>query len=126
MFNVTVDLERGCFETEIFGFWSPETMTAFGLAVAEAATRIRATGRAPVSLCDYSRATIQSQEVVAAFGKMTRKPMVRSRRVAIYTDGALTKMRAARATRDHAEFRFFTDKDEARAWPFTEKDRAVA
>lgn len=126
MFNVTVDLERGYFETEIHGFWSLDTLTEFGLAVAEAATRVRATGRTPVSLCDYTGAAIQSQEVIAAFTQMMENPVVRSRRVAMYTGGVLAKMQAVRATRDRPEFRFFTDKDEARAWLFAAEDAVAA
>lgn len=126
MFNVTVDLNRGYFETEIFGFWSLETMADFSLAVAEAATRIRATGLAPVSLCDYTGAAIQSQEVIAAFTAMMQNPVVRSRRVAMYTGGVLAKMQAVRATRDRSEFRFFTDKEEAQAWLFSAEDAEAA
>ncbi len=59
---------------------------------------------------------VQSQEVVAAFVQMMESPAVRSGRVAVYTLGALTKLQAERANQDHGEFRFFTDKDEARVW----------
>lgn len=126
MFNVTVDLERGCFETEIFGFWTLDTVADFGREVAEAAIRISRTGRVPVSLCDYTGAAIQSQAVIAALTTMIQNPVVRSRRVAMYTGGVMAKMQAVRATRDRSEFRFFTDKDEARAWLFAAEDAAAA
>jgi hypothetical protein len=56
MFNVTVDIERGCFESTIFGFWTLDTISDFHRAVTEAGRRIQATGRAPISLCDYTGA----------------------------------------------------------------------
>ncbi len=129
MFRVTVDLDRGFFETAVSGFWVMETLDAFGRAVEDAVRRIRATGREPVSLCDYTGAMIQSQEVVAGFKAMMENPAVRSRRVAVYVGGALTKIQAARANCDHPEFQYFTDRDEAEAWLFAEDkgagDRAV-
>ena len=97
-----------------------------GRDVAEAAIRISRTGRVPVSLCDYTGAAIQSQAVIAALTTMMQNPVVRSRRVAMYTGGVMAKMQAVRATRDRSEFRFFTDKDEARAWLFAAEDAAAA
>ncbi len=116
MYKVTVDLERGYFEVTTHGFWTLDTMAGFTRELERAVRRIRATGRTPVSLCDLSNAMVQSQEVVAAFVQMMESPAVRSGRVAVYTSGALTKLQAERANQDHDEFRFFTDKDEARAW----------
>lgn len=93
----------------------------FSAALAKAITQVRATGRAPVSLCDYSDATVQSQEVVAGLVEMMKDPAVRSRRVAVHTGRVLPKLRAERANPDHAEFRFFPDKEEARAGLFEEQ-----
>ena len=121
MFNVTVDIERGCFESTIFGFWTLETISDFHRAVTEAGRRIQATGRAPISLCDYTGAMTQSQEVIAALTKIMENPIVRSRRVAMYTGDVMPRMQAVRATRNRPEFRFFTDKDEARAWLIAEE-----
>lgn len=117
MFSVIVDLEHGCFETALSGFWTLETVAAFGKAVTQAGQRIQqVTGRPPVSLCDYTGAMIQSQEVINALTTMMENPVVRSRRVAMYTGGVMARMQAVRATRNRHEFRFFTEKDEARAW----------
>ncbi|MDR6147398.1 hypothetical protein QE363_003191 [Sphingomonas sp. SORGH_AS870] len=118
MYKVTVDLERGYFEVTTHGFWTLDTMADFTRELEQTIRRIRATGRSPVSLCDYSNAMVQSQEVVAAFVQMMESPSVRSGRVAVYTKGALTKFQAERANQNHDEFRFFTDKDETRAWLF--------
>lgn len=121
MFSVTVDLERGCIETCIREFWTRDMLDDFATALAKAITQVRATGRTPVSLCDYSNATVQSQDVVAGFVEMMKNPAVRSGRVAVYTGSVLPKLQAERANLDHAEFRFFADKDEARAWLFEER-----
>ncbi|ANC86789.1 hypothetical protein [Sphingomonas sp. NIC1] len=118
-FRVTVDMDRGCFETAMQGFWTLETLADFRRALEDAVARIRATGREPVSLCDYSGAMVQSQEVVAGFIAMMADPAVRSRRVAVYTGAALTRLQAERANRDHAEFRYFVDRDAAVAWLFS-------
>lgn len=104
-------------ETAISGFWTVKTIADFRRAVTEAGERIeRVTGRPPVSLCDYTNASIQSQEVIAAFAEMMDNPIVRSRRVAMYTSGVMARMQAQRATRHRPEIRFFSDLDEARAW----------
>ena len=124
MFSVTVDLEHGVFETAMTGLWTIDTMEEFGRAVEHAIQRIRATGRAPLSLCNYSGAMVQTQEVMAAFAAMMENPAVRSKRVAVYTDGALTRLQAKRATDEHEEFRFFTDRAEALKWLLT-ADRAT-
>ncbi len=124
MFNVTVDLERGCVETCIRKFWTRGMLDAFATTLAKAITRVRATGRVPVSLCDYSRTTVQGQEVVAACIDMMKDPAVRSRKVAVCTGSTLPKLQAERANLDHAEFRFFTDKDEARRGCSGKRSRA--
>jgi len=118
MYKVTVDLARGYFEVTPHGFWTLDTMADFARELEQTVRRIRATGRTPVSLCDLSDAMVQSQDVVAAFIQMMQNPAVRSGRVAVYTPGALTRFQAIRANQDHEEFRFFTCKDEARAWLF--------
>ncbi|WP_236696882.1 STAS/SEC14 domain-containing protein [Sphingomonas sp. Leaf257] len=118
MYSVTVNLERGYFEVATHGFWTLDTLGDFARELEQTVRRIRAAGRTPVSLCDLTNAMVQSQEVVAAFARMMQNPAVRSGRVAVYTSGALTKFQAVRANEDHDEFRFFTCKDEARAWLF--------
>jgi hypothetical protein len=115
-FNVDVDLARGLFETRIEGFWALEDVAAFGRAVTDAGARIAATGRAPVSLCDYTGAAVQSQEVIAALQALMENPVVRSRRVAMYTAGPAAHAQAARATRNRDEFRFFDDRAAAERW----------
>lgn len=126
MFDVTVDLDRGCFQSTIHGFWSLDTVDAFHRAVTDAGMRIQATGRAPISLCDYTGAMIQSQEVINALTTMMENPLVRCRRVAMYTSGVMPKMQAARATRTRPEIRFFTDLNDARAWLFAAEDAVAA
>ena len=116
MFGVTVDMERGLFETRIEGFWTLADVAAFGAAIAEASGRIAAIGRAPVSLCDYTGAALQSQEVINALQAIMENPVHRSRRVAMYTSGAMARMQAVRATASREEFRFFTDRAEAERW----------
>ncbi len=104
--------------------------TAMGAAEASVladAKRIeQATGRPPVGLCDYTGAMIQSQEVINALTRLMETPVVRSRRVAMYTSYVMPKMQAERATRNRPEFRFFTDKDEAREWLFADQDAMAA
>lgn len=122
LFDITLDLGLGYFEVVTRGFWSLDDIAEFRSALERTIHRIRATGRMPVSLCDYSHAMVQSQEVVAAFMQMMEAPAVRSGRVAVYTQGALTKFQATRANLDHGEFRFFTCKDAARAWLLSPRD----
>lgn len=125
MFDVTVDLNRGYFESAIRGFWVLDTVDEFRRAVTDAGLRIQAAGRVPISLCDYTGAMTQSQEVINALKTMMENPLVRCRRVAMYTSSVMPKMQAARATRTRPEVQFFTDQDEARAWLFADEDAPI-
>ncbi len=105
MFNVTVDIERGVSKAQSSAF-GRSTPSANSIARSpKRGGRIQATGRAPISLCDYTGAMTQSQEVIAALTKIMENPIVRSRRVAMYTGDVMPRMQAVRATRNRPEFR---------------------
>ncbi|KQN25425.1 hypothetical protein ASE86_04075 [Sphingomonas sp. Leaf33] len=116
-FTVDVHPDTGLFESAIIGFWTLADVHAFGRAIAAAAKRILdETGRAPVSVCDYTRAGTQSQEVAEAMEAMMRAPVVRSRRIGMVTGTMLSRIQARRLLAERPEVRFFATREEALAW----------
>ncbi|MFD1787696.1 STAS/SEC14 domain-containing protein [Sphingomonas floccifaciens] len=125
-FTVDVQPDKGLFESAVIGFWTLSDVAAFAAAIAAAAKRIQdETGRAPVSVCDYTRAGTQSQEVADAMEAMMRSPVVRSRRIGIFTGSALARMQARRLLAVREEVRFFDTRAEALAWVMADDEGAA-
>ena len=116
-FKVDVQPDKGRFESAVIGFWTLADVSAFAQAIGAAAKRILdETGRAPVSVCDYTRAGTQSQDVAEAMETMMRHPGVRSRRIGIVTGSALARLQARRLLAERPEVRFFDSREEALEW----------
>ncbi|MBN2970598.1 hypothetical protein JW805_01025 [Roseomonas aeriglobus] len=116
-FKVDVRVDVGLFESAIIGFWTLADVSAFAQAIAAAAKRVLdETGKPPVSVCDYTQAGTQSQDVAEALEAMMRTPAVRSRRIGIVTGSMLPRIQAKRLLVERPEVRFFETRDAALAW----------
>ncbi|WP_294302941.1 STAS/SEC14 domain-containing protein [uncultured Sphingomonas sp.] len=116
-FRVDVQVDLGLFESAIIGFWTLADVTAFAQAIGAAAKRVLdKTGKAPVSVCDYTQAGTQSKEVADALETMMRAPAVRSRRIGIVTGSMLPRIQAKRLLMERPEVRFFQMREDALAW----------
>lgn len=116
MHRMDVDPATGLVEIEVEGFWDREHVDLFARDLTAATTQARSCGRNSVVLCDYTRASIQPQEVVAALQQVVREPSRRSRRVALYTGGRLATMQARRVAAVRDDMRVFDDRGAALAW----------
>ncbi|MDD1452696.1 hypothetical protein NHF48_019975 [Sphingomonas sp. H160509] len=65
MHNITTDLGSGIIEVEASGFWTLEHVENFLRDLEREARRVLATGKRHMLLCDFTRAAIQPQEVIA-------------------------------------------------------------
>lgn len=116
MHTITVNPDHGMVEVTVEGFWTSDHLRVFAgelLAALQAAT---AGGRSSIVLCDYTRAAIQSQEVVAALQAFMANPPIRSRKVALFTKGMLARQQARRLAATRDEIRVFDDRAAALAW----------
>lgn len=68
---------------------------------------------------------IQSQDVVAAFTRMTDNPATRARRLAVLIGSALARMQAQRIGASET-VRISTERDRAMAWLFPDESDASA
>jgi hypothetical protein len=70
----------------------------------------------PASLYDFTHATIQSQEVVAAMKALAENPLMVHRRVAMYTEGMLAKRQAERICENRSNMFVFQSRSAALEW----------
>ncbi len=70
----------------------------------------------PATLYDFTGATIQTQEVVAAMKALAENPAMVHRRVALYTEGALARRQALRISENRENIRVFRSCSEAIEW----------
>lgn len=116
-FNVDVWLDLGLFESAVIGLWTLDDVAAFAQAIGAAAKRVLdETGKAPVSVCDYTRAGTQTREVAEAMEAMMRAPVVRSRRIGIVTGSMLSRIQAKRLLVERPEVRFVETREHALEW----------
>lgn len=116
MYSIRTDIAAGMIEVEVAGFWTVDEVKAFGHDVGEAARTIATTGASHVLLCDYSKAAIQSQEVVTAFQVLVLSFPHKSRKLALYTTGPFARMQARRVARLRDTMAVFDDRASALEW----------
>ena len=116
MHTINTDLATGIIEIEVEGFWDRDHVADFARDLNVAARAIAATGRRHTSLYDYSRAAIQTQQVVAALQQLAEHAEHKSRRVALYTGGQLARLQAKRIAAVRDDIAVFDDRGAALAW----------
>jgi hypothetical protein len=85
MHNITTDLGSGIIEVEASGFWTLAHVADFLSDLEREARRVLSTGKRHMLLCDFTRAAIQSQEVIATLQATALTMPLKSRKVALYT-----------------------------------------
>lgn len=116
MYSFKTDMRNGVIEIVMSGFLMPGDVDRFRADLAEEAATVRATGRAQATLYDYTEAAIQSQETVAALGRMARDNPLRARKTAIFTAGRLARRQACRIVDGVDHIRMFEDRAAALEW----------
>ena len=118
-FSVVADPARDLVRITLSGFFDDKSIAGFLAARREAHARLRCGPNRHLSLTDTRGIAIQSQEMVARWGRILADPAYRSRRLAFVTGSTLARMQLQRAIGSR-DARVFLDPAEAEAWLFAE------
>jgi hypothetical protein len=116
MHNITTDLGSGIIEVEASGFWTLAHVAEFLRDLEREARRVLSTGKRHMLLCDFTRAAIQPQEVIAMLQRVAVTMPLKSRKVALYTNGKLARLQVKRIASVRDDMAVFDDWESALAW----------
>jgi hypothetical protein len=116
MHNITTDLGSGIIEVEASGFWTIEHVEDFLNDLEREGRRVLATGKRHMLLCNFSKSAIQPQEVIAMLQRVAMSMPLKSRRVALYTEGKLARLQMKRIASVRDDMAVFEDRKSAIAW----------
>ena len=108
--------EERIIEVKLFGLCSMGEFRDFTGELRAAIAWFPASDEPPATLYDFTDATIQTQEVVAAMKALAEHPTMIHRRVAMYTEGVLARRQALRISENRENMRVFKSRVEAIEW----------
>ena len=116
MHTITTDLDTGIIEVEASGFWTIPHVEGFLRDLDREARRVLATGKRHMLLGNFSRSAIQPQEVVAMLQRVALTIPLKSRKVALFTDGKLARLQVKWIASVRDNMAVFDDRETALAW----------
>ena len=116
MHSITTDLGSGIIEVEASGFWTIAHVEDFLRDLEREAHRVLATGKRHMLLCNFSKSAIQPQEVITMLQRVAVSMPLKSRRVALYTEGKLARLQVKRIASVRDDMAVFDDRETALAW----------
>jgi hypothetical protein len=116
MHSITTDLGSGIIEVEASGFWTIAHVEDFLRDLEREARRVLTTGKRHMSLCNFSKSAIQPQEVITMLQRVAVSMPLKSRRVALYTEGKLARLQVKRIASVRDDMAVFDDRETALAW----------
>jgi hypothetical protein len=116
MHTITTDLDTGIIEVEASGFWTIPHVEGFLRDLDGEAQRVLATGKRHMLLGNFSRSAIQPQEVVAMLQRVALTIPLKSRKVALFTDGKLARLQVKRIVAVRDDMAVFDDRTSAMTW----------
>ena len=116
MHSITTDLGSGIIEVEASGFWTIAHVEDFLRDLEREARRMLATGKRHMLLCNFSKSAIQPQEVITMLQRVAVSMPLKSRRVALYTEGKLARLQVKRIASVRDDMAVFDDRETALAW----------
>ena len=116
MHSITTDLDTGIIEVEASGFWTIPHVEDFLRDLDREARRVLATGKRHLLLCNFSKSAIQPQEVIAMLQRVAVSMPLKSRKVALYTEGKLARLQVKRIASVRDDMAVFDDRTTALAW----------
>lgn len=116
MHTITTDLATGIIEVEASGFWTIAHVEDFLRDLDREGRRVLATGKRHMLLCNFSRSAIQPQEVIAMLQRVAVTMPLKSRKVALYTEGKLARLQVKRIASVRDDMAVFDDRESALAW----------
>ncbi|MEG3159897.1 hypothetical protein U1763_05230 [Sphingomonas sp. LB2R24] len=116
MHTITTDLASGIIEVDASGFWTIEHVEGFLVDLEREARRVLATGKRHMLLCNFSKSAIQPQEVIVMLQRTALTLTLKSRKVALYTNGKLARLQVKRIASVRDDMAVFDDRESAMAW----------
>jgi len=116
MHSITTDLGSGIIEVEASGFWTIAHVEDFLRDLEREARRVLATGKRHMLLCNFSKSAIQPQEVITMLQRVAVSMPLKSRKVALYTEGKLARLQVKRIASVREDMAVFDDRETALAW----------
>ena len=116
MHTITTDLDTGIIEVEASGFWTVPHVEGFLRDLEREARRVLATGKRHMLLGNFSQSAIQPQEVVAMLQRVALTIPLKSRKVALFTDGKLARLQVKRIVAVRDDMAVFDDRTSAMTW----------
>lgn len=103
-------------EVKLIGLCSMDEFRAFTDELRATIASFLLGDRPPATLYDFTGATIQTQEVVAAMKALAEHPTMVHRRVAMYTEGVLARRQALRISENRPNMCVFKSRADALEW----------
>ena len=116
MHTITNNVRQRFIEVKLEGLCSMDEFRTFVTELRDAIATFPAGDRPPATLYDFTGATIQTQEVVAAMKALAENPAMTHRRVAMYTEGVLARRQAERICENRPNMFVFTSRASALEW----------
>ncbi len=114
--SISLNVEQRFIEVKLTGLCSMDEFEEFVLELRSAISNFPKGPKPPATLYDFTHATIQTQEVVAAMKALAENPVMVHRRVAMYTEGMLAKRQAERICENRSNMFVFRNRSAALEW----------
>lgn len=122
----TIDRDLGIIEARVEGLCTLEEFQAFVGELRSAIMSFGIQGRSTATLYDFTKAAIQTQDVVAAMKALAEHPAMSHRRVAMYTEGVLARRQAQLVSQNRTNMRVFSTRRDALEWLASPRDKQPA
>jgi len=116
MYTITNHIEPRIIEVKLDGLCSMEEFAQFCAELRVTITTFPSGPSDPATLYNFTDASIQTQEVVAAMKQLAENPAMVHRRVALYTEGALARRQAHRISENRPNMKVFPSRADALIW----------
>ena len=120
MFDIDIDAPRGLIAFTLVGQWTPATIGAFRVALADAYDRLAANGHPRGSFLILSNSQthgVQSQSITTSLAELAKEFEVVAKKTAVVVSGMLHRLQVQRVAPSD-KIRIFTDPAEAKVWLF--------
>ncbi len=116
MHSIVNNVKLGFIEVTVEGLWNEQEFEQFANDLRAAIIAFPDIGCAPMTLYNYTGASIQTQSIVARMHALAHHPAMIDRRVAMYTEGCLARQQAKRVAGNRANMRVFDSRECALAF----------
>lgn len=114
--TITTNEQLRFIEVKLDVLCSMEEFQSFVAELRRTITLFPAGARSPATLYNFTDATIQTQEVIAAMKALAEHPSMTHRRVAMYTEGVLARQQAKRICENRSNMFVFSSRSDAIGW----------